>query len=95
MNKLIVIIILIAVVSGVLWGVYEAGDSNGYNRCQKELKDSEDEAEAKDKESVKTVIKWREKEKVIYRDKIKYIENVQDPTGCADVKLTDMGFGLQ
>jgi len=95
MNKLIVIIILIVVVSGIGWAIYEAGDSNGYNRCQKELKDSEDKAESEDKADIKEIIKWRTKEKKVYVDKIKYIENVQDPTGCADVKLTDMGFGLQ
>lgn len=95
MNKLIVIIILISVVAGIGWAIYEAGDSNGYNRCQKELKDANDEAEAEDKADVKEIIKWRTKEKKVYVDKIKYIDKVQDPTGCADVKLTDMGFGLQ
>lgn len=95
MNKLIVIIILIVVVSGIGWGIYEAGVNAGYNNCQKELKDSEDKAEAEDKADVKEIIKWRVKEKKIYVDKIKYINAVKDTTGCADTKLTDMGFGLQ
>lgn len=95
LSKMIVVIVLISVVAGIGWGIYEAGDSNGYNRCQKELKDSNDQAEVKDKESVKEVIKWREKEKVVFRDKVKKIYIAQDPTGCADTKLTDMGFGLQ
>ena len=95
MNKIIVIIVLISVVAGIGWAIYEAGDSNGYNRCQKEIKDSNDAAEEEDKADVKEIIKWRTKEKVIYRDKIKFIRSVKDDTGCADVKLTDMGFGLQ
>jgi len=95
MNKLIVIIILICIVSGIGWAIYEAGKSTGYNRCQKELKDSNDKAEAEDTADVKEVIKWRTKTKVITRDKIKKIYITKDSTGCADVKLTDMGFGLQ
>lgn len=95
MGKLIAIIVLIGMLIGLGWGIYEAGKSAGYNNCQKELKDSEEEAETEDKADIKEIIKWRTKEKKIYVDKIKYIEGVQDPTGCADVKLTDMGFGLQ
>lgn len=95
MNKLIVIIILISVVAGIGWGIYEAGDSNGYNRCQKELKDANDKAEEKDKKAIETIIKWRTKEKKIYVNKIKYIDAVKDTTGCADTKLIDMGFSLQ
>lgn len=95
MSKIIVIIILISVIAGIGWGLYEAGKSAGYNICQKEIKDSNDEAEEEDKESVKEIIKWRTKEKKIYVDKIKYIKLAEDPTGCADTKLTDMGFGLQ
>lgn len=95
MNKLIVIIILIGLVAGILWGTYSAGVDSGYNKCQKELKDSNDEAEAEDKTDVKEIIKWRTETKVITRDKIKKIYITKDSTGCADVKLIDMGFGLQ
>lgn len=95
MGKIIAIIVLIGMLIGLGWGIYEAGKSAGYNNCQKELKDSEDEAEAEDKADVKEIIKWREKEKVIYRDKIKKIYLAKDSTGCADIKLIDMGFGLQ
>ena len=94
MNKLIVIIILIVVVSGIGWAIYEAGIDTGYNHWQKELKDSEDKAEAEDKADVKEIIKWRTETKVITRDKIKKIYITKDSTGCADVKLINMGFGL-
>ena len=67
----------------------------GYNKHKAEVADVKDAAVAKDKVAVKEVIKWREKKKVIYRDKIKKIYIAKDATGCADVKLTDMGFGLQ
>lgn len=50
--------------------------------------------EAKNEERVKVeeVIKYRDKIKVVYRDRIKKIKVAQDPTGCADTTLGDMGF---
>jgi uncharacterized membrane protein YvbJ len=73
------------------WFVYKAG----VNSCKVEQSETRDKAIETDRAKVKTVIEYKDKLKVVYRDKIKYIERVQDKTGCADVKLVDMGFGLQ
>ena len=91
---MIKVIILISVVAGILWGVFEAGHSSGYTLHKTEIADNKDDADKADQGKVKTVIKWRIKEKVKYRDKIKYIRTAEDPTGCADTLLSDMGFGL-
>lgn len=94
MNKIYAfIIILIIFVSYDKW---RSGQSfeQGYNAHKAEIADSKDEAEAEDQENVKTVIKWRTKTKIEYRDRIKVINNAKDATGCLDTKLIDMGISL-
>ena len=94
MNKIYAyIFIAILVIGFIKWGHTQVW-KQGYNAHKAEVADVKDDADAKDKKSVKEIIKWREKEKVIYRDKIKKIYIAKDATGCADVKLIDMGFGL-
>lgn len=95
MTKLIIYAVLILALIGFIKWAHYTVDMGGYNRHKSEVADIKDDAVAKDKIAVKEVIRWREKEKVIYRDKIKKIYIAKDATGCADVKLTDMGFGLQ
>lgn len=53
-----------------------------------------EEARSEERAKVEKVIEYRDKIKVVYRDRIKQIQAAQDPTGCADTKLTDMGFEL-
>jgi len=95
MTKLIIYTVLILALIGFIKWAHYTVDMGGYNRHKSEVADIKDAAVAKDKEDIRTIIKWREKEKVVYRDKIKFIDRVKDTTGCADVKYTDMGFGLQ
>ena len=95
MNKLYVYAFLaVVLIAFIKWGHGEVYDQ-GWNAHKATVSDIKDEAVEEDKADIKTIIKWREKEKVVYRDKIKYIDSVEDTTGCADVKLTDMGFRLQ
>lgn len=47
---------------------------------------------ADEQEQVREIIKWKEKEKVVYRDRIQKIKVAQDPTGCLDSKLSDIGL---
>ena len=94
MNKVYAVVIcILALLAYDRWRHSNSFDQ-GYNAHKAEVADRKDEADSKDKEKVVTVIEWRDKEKVVYRDKIKYIKQVEDPTGCADTKLIDMGFGL-
>jgi len=72
------------------WFSYQSGADH----MKAKYADAIAKARAKDKDSVKEVIKYREKIKVVYRDRIKTIKQVKDATGCADVKYTDMGFRL-
>ena len=93
--KLYVYAFLIVVVIGFIKWYSDNQYDAGYNAHKAEIADAKDASEETDKAAVKTIIKWREKEKVVFRDKIKFIRSVKDATGCADVKFTDMGFGLQ
>lgn len=95
MNKLYIYAFLIVVLIGFIKWYSDRQYEAGYNAHKAEISDNKDKADKKDKIAVKEIIKWRDKEKVIFRDKVKYIKIAQDPTGCADTKLTDMGFGLQ
>ena len=73
-----------------VWFTYNAGIS--HERAE-QAANREKEAK-KDEAKVEKVIEYRDKIKVIYRDKIKLIKSAKDTTGCADTKLTDMGFSL-
>lgn len=53
-----------------------------------------DKARKKDEKKVESVNKFKAKQKVITREKIKHIKQAVDPTGCADIPLVDMGFRL-
>ena len=92
--KLIVFTVLVFLVLGYhKWSLNNSFDQ-GYATHKSETADDKDEAEESDKKDVETVIKWRIKEKVIFRDKIKKIYIAKDATGCLDTKLIDMGIGL-
>jgi len=88
--KLVVGVIIIAALMGGAWFSY----NSGVNHERAEQAANRDKEAKKDEKKVEAVIKYREKIKVVYRDKIKRIKVAQDLTGCADVKLIDMGFGL-
>lgn len=85
-----------AVVAFAAWTAGTAWffDSHGYDRCKVSYQDATLKAVAEDKVKVEKVVEYRDKIKVVYRERIKEIEVAKDPTGCADAKLTDMGFGL-
>ena len=90
MLNLIKLLIVSTIIAGVAWFMYKSG----YNACDAEYKTAAVNAVADDQKKIKTIIEYRDKIKVVYRDKIKQIEETTDPTGCADIKLTDMGFRL-
>lgn len=94
MNKIYIYAFLIIVLIGFIkWYSNNQYDA-GYNAHKAEVSDKKDEANVKGKQAVKEVIKWRTKTKTIVKEKIKYVKDAKDATGCADTKLTTMGFGL-
>lgn len=86
-------LILIIIVGFIKWYSDRQYDA-GYNAYKAELSDKKDTQEEKDKASVETIIKWRTKTKIVYRDKINDIKNTEDITGCLDTKLVDLGVRL-
>lgn len=95
MSKLYVYAILVIVVLGfVKWGHTQVWEQ-GYNAHKSEISDSKDKQEEKEKKQVDTLIGKKAELKKKFKSKEKKIDKAKDKTGCADVKLTDMGFGLQ
>lgn len=46
----------------------------------------------KEQADVKEIIKWKERQVIVYRDKIKEIKIAADPSGCIDLPLSDVGL---
>ena len=90
MINLIKLGIIAALLIGTGWFMYEAGRDS----IRAETALTEQKEKIKDEIKVEEIIKYKEKIKVVYRDKIKTIKQAKDSTGCADTKLTDMGFKL-
>jgi hypothetical protein len=74
----------------MLYFVYQSG----IDSCRADIALLNAVETGKEKEKVKTIVEYKEKIKVVYRDKIQEYKKVVDPTGCADVKLIDMGFSV-
>lgn len=88
--KIYAYIIILVMLSGAFYFTYQSGvDSQKVKHSNAIQKAVEEE-----RKKVITVIEYKDKIRLVYRDKIKYITQVKDTTGCADIKLTDMGFGL-
>jgi len=83
-------LVILALLAGGAWFSYKSG----VNHERAEQAANRDKEAKKDEKKVEIVIKYKEKLKVVYRDKIKIIKTASDSTGCADTKLIDMGFGL-
>ena len=95
MGKIYIYAFMIITIIGFIKWYSDNQFDAGYNKHKAEAADIKDNAVKEDIAAVKTIIKWREKTKVVYRDKIKYIDRVKDSTNCADIKYVDMGFILR
>ena len=87
---LIIILILIGFVKWYSDNQYDAG----YNAHKAEISDSKDSQDKKEDKQVDTLIDKKADLKSKFKEKEKKIDKAKDKTGCADVKLIDMGFGL-
>ena len=94
MSILYVYVFLVIAIIGFIKGYSDNQYDAGYDAHKAEVADAKDESDSEDQKDVKTVIKWRTKEKVVYRDKVKKIYLKPDSTGCRDTKLVDMGISL-
>lgn len=80
---------IIAVV--IMVGSFFVGYKAGNDSCKADQVQAVEEADKQEKEKIKVVIKWKEKQKVVYRDRIKTIK--QAPKNeCLDADLRDIGL---
>lgn len=95
MNKIYAYIFITLLVIGFIkWGHTQVWEQ-GYNAHKAEVADDKDDAVTEGQAKVKEVIAFRDKEKEMFRDKIKKIYIKADATGCRATKLVDMGISLQ
>ena len=88
MSKLpIKMIIAIVIMIGAFFTGYKAGN----NACIADQVKAVEEADKQEKTKVKEVIKWKEKQKVVYRERIKYIKTAPK-NECLDADLRDIGL---
>jgi len=90
MVKLIAAIVIMSMLGAAAWFIFEAG----VDSCKAKKLESLGKELKADEKKVEYIIQYKDKIKVVYRDKVKLITEAKDPTGCADVKLVDMGFRL-
>ncbi len=90
--KLLAAVILLSALAGVVWKVHDAGYQAGADAERARSAVAIAEAQGREVIKVKEVIKWKERIKVVYRDKIKTIRLAADPTGCLDHDLRAVGL---
>ena len=91
--KAIIVGVLLLVMAGIAWKIHDAGYQAGVDSEKATSAVAIAQAQGREVVKVKEVILWKEKIKVVYRDKIKTIRLAADPTGCLDHDLRDVGLG--
>ena len=91
--KAIIVTVLLSALVGIAWKVHDAGYQAGVDSEKAASARAIAQAQAREVIKVKEIILWKEKIKVVYRDKIKTIRLAADPTGCLDHDLRDVGLG--
>jgi uncharacterized membrane protein YvbJ len=88
MSKLPVkMIIAVVIMIGAFFTGYKAGN----NACVANQVKAVEKADKQERVKVKEIIKWKERKKVVYRERIKYIK--QAPKNeCLDADLRDIGL---
>lgn len=87
--------IIIGIVAAVLFTGWRYGEMRytaGADAMTAAFAQAHAAAAEKEKQDVKEVIKWKERTKIVYRDRIKKIKVAEDPTGCLDISLSDIGL---
>jgi len=81
-------LIILALLAGGAWFSYKSG----VNHERAEQAANREKEAKKDEKKVEAVIKYKEKLKTIYKEKIKYVKTANDKTGCLDADLRDIGL---
>ena len=85
--------IAVLVMGFTKWG-HDQVWQQGYNSHKAEISDAKDSQDKKEEKQVDTLIDKKADLKRNLKVEEKKIDKAKDKTGCADVKLIDMGFGL-
>ena len=90
MIKAVAAVVILSMLGIAAYFIFQAGvDSERSEQAKnKEI------ARKKDRKKVETFNEYKAKLKATYEKRIKDIKTAKDPTGCADIPLVDMGFGL-
>jgi len=92
-TKIIVFVVLLLAIAGISWKIHDAGYQAGIDSEKSASAIALAQAQGREVIKVKEIILWKEKIKVVYRDKIKTIRLAADPTGCLDHDLRSVGLG--
>ena len=91
--KAIIVGVLLLAMAGIAWQIHDAGYQAGVDSEKAASGLAVAQAQSREVIKVKEVILWKEKIKVVYRDKIKTIRLAADPTGCLGHDLRAVGLG--
>lgn len=93
MPKLIAASIVLALLTAGVKASWDAAYQSGADAERTRQSASQAEQRTAEKAEVKEVIRWRNRERVVYRDRIQTIHTTADPTGCLGTDLRDVGLG--
>jgi len=88
-----VIFALVAAVLVAGWRYGEMRYTAGADAVTSAYAQANAAAAEKEKKDVIEVIKWKEKQVIVYRDRIKEIKTATDASGCLDASLSSIGLG--
>ncbi len=94
MAKLLAIGAILALLGFGTRIAWDAAHQSGVDAERTRQSDALAGKQTEEKETVKEIIKWRDKERIVYRDRIQTIHTTADPTGCLDTDLRDAGLGF-
>ncbi len=94
MTKLLAIGALLALLGLGISSAWDAAYQSGIDAERSRRATAAAESRTAEQVEVREIIKWRDKERIIYRDRIQTIHTAADPTGCLDTDLRDAGLGF-
>ncbi len=90
--KIGLFIVALVLITGTVWKIHDVGYQSGVNDEKVKTAAAVAGSIKEDENDVKEIIKWKERERIVYRDRVKTIRLAADPTGCLDHDLRDVGL---